>query len=286
MELESLDHCILCHGKNIGPLCEQNRYSSCTSCGHVFDNPRPPWKAIVGFYSQNDKYDDWLAEEAARDDLWQRRVKLVLKYRQSGTLLDVGAGIGQFLKYAKAHFDVSGSEISPVAIKIAQEKYGITLNQGTIDDISWGKTFDVVTLFHVLEHVPDPDDTLKRCHSLLSPGGVLILAVPNDVESILTRRNRLMRKLGFAKYQELGELGLPPLSLTGSEIHLSHFKESVLRSALETRGFDVIDSGLDPAFSASGFRKMRRLRRFHTYRAIQSVSGLNLYDTIWMVGKR
>jgi SAM-dependent methyltransferase len=283
--VEHLDACILCQSPRVEALCLQNSFFQCRTCGLVYDNPRPTWAQIVQFYSQENKYDDWLAEEKERDALWQRRLRLVRRHKPSGSLLDVGTGIGQFLNFAKAHYEVSGTEISPVAVEIAREKYGLEIRPGLLQDMKWEKRFDVITLFHVLEHVPYPAETLRLCHSLLQPGGILVIAVPNDVQSILTRRNRLMERLGFQRYRSLGKVGLPKLVLNGSEIHLSHFTSPVLRTALTQAGLEVIREGLDPYFSVAGLRKMRRFRRYYWYQSIHAVTGKNLYDTIWMVGR-
>jgi len=283
--MESLQSCILCEGAQIETLCAQNAFCRCKECGLVFDNPRPSWAEIVQFYAKEDQYDSWLAEEDARDALWKRRLRLVRKHCKNGKLLDVGSGIGQFLKHARRYFEVSGTEISPTAIEIAKTRYGIELKQGTIDEVKFDEKFDVVTLFHVLEHVPAPAETLRICRQFLKPDGILVIAVPNDVESILTRRNRFMEKRGVEKYQTLGKLGLPKLTLQGSEIHVSHFTASSLASALDRTGFEVIENSLDPCFAVSGMRKMRRYRRYYWYKAIHAATGNNLYDAIWMVAK-
>ncbi|PHS62284.1 MAG: methyltransferase [Flavobacterium sp.] len=95
----------------------------------------------------------------------------------AGTLLDIGAGTGDFLKQAKeANWKVSGVEPNEGAKKLAQEK-GINL-QETINDFN-GKTFDVITMWHVLEHVPNLEETILTIEKLLKPNGTLIIAVPN-----------------------------------------------------------------------------------------------------------
>ena len=284
--METLAECTLCRSSRIETACAQNAFCRCLDCGLYFDNPRPTWGQILEFYSQNDKYDEWLAEENGRDALWRRRLRLVRRHCSKGRLLDVGAGIGQFLHFAREYFEVAGTEISPVACRIAREKYGVDLYQGTLESLPGGATFDVVTLFHVLEHVPDPRDTLKKCFSLLNPRGVLVVAVPNDVDSILTRRNRMMERLGAEKYRVCGKLGLPRLALDGSEIHLSHFTAPVLQRALSNAGLEVVESSLDPFFSVSGMRKVRRYRRYYWYKGVHALFGSNLYDTTWMVAQR
>lgn len=284
--METLNQCGLCHSHNIKNLCEQNRFDKCVECGYIFDNPRPDWNEITEFYAKETQYDEWLAEEKARDALWKRRLKLILRDVSTGKMLDVGAGIGQFLYYAKQNFEVAGTEISPVAVRIAKDKYGIELNQGTLEDVPESAKYDVITMFHVLEHVPFPRSTLMECFKRLNPGGVLVLAVPNDVDSILTRRNRMMERRGVQKYLCLGKLGLPKLTLTGSEIHLSHFTGPVLSRALKQAGFQHVKTALDPYFAVSGTRKLRRYIRYGFYLGIDRLFGKNLYDTIWVVAKK
>lgn len=266
--------------------CAKNRFSKCQACNHLFDNPRPTWDSIAQFYSQNDKYDDWLQAEDLRQDLWQRRLKLVLSHQREGRLLDVGAGIGQFLNLAQKHFEVVGTEISTTALRIAREKYGLALIEGPLESLPAGESFDVITLFHVLEHVPFPGETLGTCFRLLKKGGLLVIAVPNDVGSFPTRRNRFMSKLGARKYRSLGKTGLPRLKLDTSEIHVSHFTAPVLAKAVEDAGLSVVENSLDPYFVAGGLKKMRRFMNYYRHRAVLGISGQNLYETIWLVARK
>lgn len=281
-----LDSCILCESSKIHALCSKNHYAECSDCGLVFDSPRPQWEDVLAFYSKQDQYDAWLTELEEREKLWARRLKRVLRHRKSGKLLDVGAGIGQFLSLAGRYFEVTGTEVSPVAVGIAKERYDVSLHLGQLEACALSETFDVITLFHVFEHVPFPGKTLAYLQSLLAPGGMLFIAVPNDVESILTRRNRWMRQLGFRQYQELGELGLPPLRLDGSEIHLSHFRASTLHRALERQGLEVVENSLDPYFAVSGLRKLRRYRRYFTHQLVQLATRHNFYETIFIVARK
>ena len=96
-------------------------------------------------------------------------------------LLDVGAGRGRFVAAAReAGYDASGLEPSARGVRAARDAYGVELRQATIDaaDIAPG-AYDVVTLWHVLEHLEDPAAVLTRVVSWLSPGGVLLVGVPN-----------------------------------------------------------------------------------------------------------
>lgn len=95
----------------------------------------------------------------------------------TGSLLDIGAGTGEFLKVAKENnWSISGIEPNEKARTIASEK-GINL-VNSIDDLS-GKQYDVVTLWHVLEHLPELEMTVQKIEAFVKPGGVLLIAVPN-----------------------------------------------------------------------------------------------------------
>jgi len=108
----------------------------------------------------------------------QKKVALINSLNNgSGTLLDIGSGTGDFLKQAKeANWKVSGVEPNEGAKKLAKTK-GVALKK-SINDYK-GKSFDVITLWHVLEHIPNLDETISTIEGLLKPNGILIIAVPN-----------------------------------------------------------------------------------------------------------
>lgn len=107
-----------------------------------------------------------------------KKLRLIASLNKgSGSLLDIGAGTGEFLKLAKQYdWNVQGVEPNEKARNFASEK-DLSLSQ-SIDELS-GSTFDVVTLWHVLEHLPDLESTISKIEAFVKPGGVLIIAVPN-----------------------------------------------------------------------------------------------------------
>jgi SAM-dependent methyltransferase len=290
MNLETLDACPLCGRGNILTIDLAANICLCEPCGYVFDNPRPTVEELVRFYSQPAKYDSWLGEESARDQLWARRLKLLLPAMKPGSVLDVGAGIGQFLHLARPHFSsVHGTEVSESAIEIARKKYGLDLRQGEIQAVDFGEQqFDNVTLFHVLEHVPNPRLVVQRCAELLAPGGILVIAVPNDVLSLRSRVRRLRASLGFRSGKNGGRLGLPKLVLDGSlaEIHLSHFTPDSLQNLVERCGFSVIANVLDPYYVATGRENWKRGGFYEVGRAVHAVLKTNIYDTILVIAQK
>jgi 2-polyprenyl-3-methyl-5-hydroxy-6-metoxy-1,4-benzoquinol methylase len=289
MDLERLDACSLCRSLNLVTVDAERYFCRCSDCGYIFDNPRPTAAEIVRFYSKPGQYHNWLEAEVARDRMWQRRLRKLRRARLSGSLLDVGSGTGQFLHHAKATFsEVLGTEVSTEAVQVARQKYDIELIATEFESTEFPGEFDVVTLFHVLEHVPDPRRTVTRCYEVLRPGGMLIIAVPNDVQSLKQRIRRFLSRIPLVKPRIGGPLALPRLTLEkiGQEVHLSHFTPTVLESFLKRLGFTDVQTTLDPYYARSGFRELRADLRYAVFSIINLVLKQNLYSTIWVQARR
>lgn len=100
-----------------------------------------------------------------------------------GRLLDVGCGGGELLeRMARAGWTVSGVEPDPQAAERARQRSGGRV-VAALEDLAGESPFDAVTLSHLIEHVPAPTDTLRRCWALVAPGGRLVVVTPN-VESL------------------------------------------------------------------------------------------------------
>ncbi|MFK5983261.1 MAG: class I SAM-dependent methyltransferase [Flavobacteriaceae bacterium] len=152
----------------------------------LITNPKPATENLFKYYESEDYISHTDSKKGIVSYLYQTVKKRALQKKValinslnngSGTLLDIGAGTGDFLKQAQeANWKVSGVEPNEGAKKLAEEK-GINL-QESINDLN-GKTFDVITMWHVLEHVPNLEETISTIEKLLNPGGTLIIAVPN-----------------------------------------------------------------------------------------------------------
>lgn len=288
--MENLLACPLCRGSEIAVTDAACRLFKCHSCELVFDNPRPTLEEIRSYYSRPGQYDGWLAKEKERESLWRRRLAMVLQYASPGSLMDVGAGIGQFLALARPHFSsVIGTEISATAALIASDKFGIEILTGTVDEIDFsGRLVQNLTMFHVLEHVPDPLALIRKAHSLLSPEGILFIAVPNEIYSLRNMARRCLNRLGVSRIRYSGKLGVPPITLDGSlaEIHLSHFSPGVLENVLAKEGFTLLESSLDPYYAENGLRLAINSFYFALCRMIHKITGRNFYETLWIVAKK
>lgn len=286
--LETLSACNVCGSVAIQQLDPECNLCRCDACGYVFDSPRPNQQEISAFYSREGKYNSWLSDAAARDALWKRRLKKLLRHHAQGNLLDVGTGIGQFLHHARTCFaEVAGTEISESAVRIARERYGLEIQQGRIEELRIPDAcFDNVTLFHVLEHVPDPAKLMRRCHQLLRPGGIVVIAVPNDVLAWGSGLKKLGKRMGLHPFQKFSSIAGIAKAGTSREIHLSHFTPVVLRRLLSGSGFEVMEEGLDPYYAASGVWKLAHGLCYALHRVIFKLSGSNRYETIWMVARK
>jgi SAM-dependent methyltransferase len=290
MRTELLHECSICYGHQLQALDPQCNITRCASCGYIFDNPRPSLEELIGFYSKPTKYDSWLQELSDRDRMWKRRLRKLKPTRKPGSLLDVGTGIGQFLDVARPLYSsVHGTEVSTAAIAIAREKYGLDVFHGTIHQLAARRScFDNITLFHVLEHVPDPRQVLSACHSLLAEEGVLVIAVPNEVASLRGFLKRVLTQLGIRK-QQRGKLGLPLIRLDGSisEVHLSHFTPRVLRYLLETTGFSVISTTLDPYYVRRTSGSWLKADLYYYFcLSVRALFRANIFDAMLLIARK
>ncbi len=241
---EILDHCPSCSSNDIKELSTRNELFSCNSCGLLFTNPRPTQDFVEANYCGGEYYKNF-----APDDnwyrMWERRVKRITKRATPGKVLDVGAGIGTSLNMLKQKkFDITGTEISTEAIDRAKELYQIDLIQGYVEDQSLeDQSCDVITMWHVFEHLPFPGRTLHFLSKKIRQGGLIFIAVPNNT----TTRLFLKPKTWFMDHNEkLEQLIEPvPYEKTFSEIHLIHYTPQSLRAILEREHFEIVEMSLD-----------------------------------------
>ena len=187
-----------------GTRCWQNHYGEyytskaefdiilCDVCGFKHAIPLPSEADLEKFYSQH----FYTAEKPAyfanyEEDLewwnltYQERYDLFEQFlspHSARRLLDIGSGPGYFLLCGKKNgWKTFGIEPSEAAVQYSR-KLGLNITQAVFsEDIAQSAgQFDVVNLSEVLEHTPNPEQILNRVNSILSPGGLLCVVVPND----------------------------------------------------------------------------------------------------------
>lgn len=160
----------------------------CEHCGLLFTHPRPDPSVIGNYYKSDEYYSHQQNKKGFIPRLYElvkkpnmnHKVRLALGKRTSGRLLDIGCGVGDFLVAVQQRgFEVVGIEPSADARAIATTRLGFEPLApdalATLPEAS----FDVITLWHVLEHIDDLKQEIAALSRLLKPDGSLIIALPN-----------------------------------------------------------------------------------------------------------
>ena len=190
----------------------------CIHCGLIYVNPRPrPEVVIESYASAQDEI--YIGASATREATFRRCVRIVETYAARGKLLDVGCAAGFFVKAAcDAGWDAMGVEPCRWLADYGLTKSGVTIIPSTLAEAHFpDESFDVVTMWDVLEHVPDPLAELREVFRILRPGGLLLVNFP-DIGTWLAR-------------------------LTGKNwwfllsVHLTYFAKDALKEMLVKAGF-------------------------------------------------
>jgi 2-polyprenyl-3-methyl-5-hydroxy-6-metoxy-1,4-benzoquinol methylase len=164
------------------------RLVRCPSCSLVWLHNPPKSEEMPYHYGADYHKTITNAGETHIDNRWRYPCKRVLEMAQSGALLDIGCGSGGLLQTLRgADWKLYGVEISPEEARRAEASSGAQVFVGEILDAPFSESsFDVITGFHVLEHVSRPNDVIAKLWNWLKPGGILYLHVPN-VEALEAR---------------------------------------------------------------------------------------------------
>lgn len=235
-------NCPICSSEKIQQFLQLKDYSisqekfnlmKCSNCTSVFTNPIPS-KETIGKYYQSENYishsntsKGLIASlyHAVRKITLNQKTKLVKKASKLkvGRLLDIGAGTGFFAKaMTNVGWEVTGLEPDETARSIAQKIHSTHLQ--SVDDFFklQSSSYDVITLWHVLEHVHDLHDYFKQFNHLLKNDGILIIAVPN------------YQSLDAKYYQNYWAAYDVPR-------HLYHFSPTSIKQLATTYQFELIE---------------------------------------------
>ena len=164
-------------------------YLRCPVCRLVMLHPVPDDSVLRSYYngSYAVKFDKYMKD--IRRGASAVLADLNRQFPKRGRLLEIGCSYGGFLREAQREgWDVTGIELSETAAQFAREQFGLKVFCGELQDQidKLGEPYDVVALFHVIEHVPDPIGFLELSRKLTTPGGILLLKTPN-VTSLIAR---------------------------------------------------------------------------------------------------
>lgn len=159
----------------------------CSTCNLRMTSPRPTEQDIGMFYKSEQYVSHSSTNKGLVNKLYhivrahaiKQKYKLVRSLSQGHRILDIGAGTGDLIAYfRKQGMDVDGIEPEPLARELAKNKHGLHLHDvGHLDHSD--ASYDVITMWHVLEHIHQPGQLLLKIKNKIRPGGALVVAVPN-----------------------------------------------------------------------------------------------------------
>jgi len=236
--MEKITHCPVCGKNNFKEFLKGKDYfltgqdytiEECIECGFKITNPRPDEVEILSYYES----PEYIAHDTGkgtfletvykfvREFTLRNKYKTVKKYSSGNDLLDIGCGTGEFLNYCKKMgYNTYGIEPNQKARQFAIDNFGLTVSDETQLDHFSMKRFNVITLWHVLEHVHQLSDRIQKIRQLLRPEGTMIIAVPN-CDSWDAKRY----------YNYWAAYDLPR--------HLYHFTKNTMRGIVEKNGFNI-----------------------------------------------
>jgi 2-polyprenyl-3-methyl-5-hydroxy-6-metoxy-1,4-benzoquinol methylase len=238
MALESVSICPICSSSSFTKFLsakdhtttgEQFEIVKCAKCDFTLTNPRPDINSI-GKYYQSEKY---ISHTGGSKSLFDKvyvfartitlgwKLKLINKHKSVGSILDYGCGTGEFLHHLKNHgWATTGIEPSENARQKAASLLKTSVSE-SIDQIK-GNEFDMITLWHVLEHIHDLNEKLLAIKSLLKQDGTIFIAVPNHEAPDAQKYGAY-----WAGYD------VPR--------HLWHFSKDTMRKLFDKTGLELID---------------------------------------------
>jgi len=238
--MELLKNCPVCGSDIFDPFISGTDYFltgekfeivKCNSCGFRFTNPRPKAEELGKYYesaeyiSHSDTRKGLFAAvyQQVRKYTLGRKLAMISNFQQKGEILDIGCATGQFLNYMSDHgWKTTGIEPDEKTRARAISEYGLQVFPEEKLNSFNKASFDVVTMWHVLEHVADLKGRMKQIKNLLKPQGTLIIAVPNS------------DAYDAKKYGEFwAGYDLPR--------HLYHFTKSDVKLLVEKFGFTIVN---------------------------------------------
>lgn len=226
--------CNSCGQAHTAPFCPENGLGlvQCENCRLVFVGMQPAPEELYALYGetyfQNDEsgvvgYSNYIRDEANIRRTANHRFNHIERFVRPGNMLDVGCAMGFFIdEAAKRGWQVEGLDVSHYAVEYVRQHFQHAAYQGSLTEMDLpAESYDLVTMWDVIEHVPDPKGYIQAAATLLRSGGILEMATP-DVGSIparLTGRRWIGYKL--------------------SEEHIYYFSAATLTRMLNDAGFDV-----------------------------------------------
>lgn len=243
----------------------QYSYVKCGNCGLIYTNPRPAYDqdfidaAYASYYqyAENIQLEDLDNINESSLKMFAKEVDHIVTYdKDRKAVLDIGSGMGTFLLAAKKYYPgkASGLDVSVKMGEFVEKNIGVKVHIQQYEDFQPIEKFSLIHMSHVLEHVPDPNLWLQHSRNLLTPGGILVINVPNKF-GLGNRMQHFFYKAGLKKQFANGwkDPSRTP----------DHLFEPTLRSMkylLKKNKFEILEhytySRKDPVSNGSLFSKL------------------------------
>ena len=234
-----LDKCPICLNKNLAKkICcidhtssnEKFIIVSCETCNFTFTNPRPKEDSLSKYY-KSDMYIshtnskrglfNWMYQTVRKFAI-EKKLDLLKSVTNVGSHLDIGCGTGEFLNACqKKGFKVTGVEPSEIARKQAIENFNLSVSEKENLEHFKDNTFNSISMWHVLEHIPTLIKTVTEIKRILNKNGKVIIAVPNH------------KSWDSAYYKEFWAAWDTP-------IHLWHFSKDTIELLFNNIGMKLV----------------------------------------------
>lgn len=278
--------CIVCKSRENKVVFREHEVDMlrCLQCGHVFSSweTNQNYEAFWGEGSIESEDQFWWDE--AHDGMHRDFCRTFIEGK-SGRLLDVGCGLGYFVKKISSHagWDAYGYEISPHAVEYARKKLGLeNVFAGRVEDSRFApESFDIITLWDVVEHIPDPEPLLAYLLTLLKPDGTLFLHTPN-----------ISAQLPKARLKKLIRGMRADLHYIEAKDHVNIYSMKSLARILERNGYgDFEFLHLTPVQSVSGSKsrllKLAKNAWFYSSAALHRLTrGAVNFDNLFVIARK
>lgn len=231
--------CPLCGGSAETALWREgaHRAVECGACGLIRVNPQPP--AAGDIYNETYYRNNYLPQANKRLAFFRDKLSVIEELRPGkGAVLDVGCGVGFFLKAAKERsWETYGLEPSAFASDHARKEFGLNVISGPLENGSFpGSTFDLATLWDVIAHMSDPAGCLRDLNRRLKKDGLLVVATPVRPRPVFRFASFLSRFITSGYYLHIPQ-------------QIFHFTPETLEKLLAGAGFRPVRSDF-PALPA------------------------------------
>lgn len=180
--------CKVCDTKEYRLLYKKEDYNImiCLQCGFCWVYPQPSDEKLEKRY--NEDYNEiWLitkdnsSVQIMKKKTFEKRLKKIQEFKNSGRILDIGCATGMFLELASEKgWESYGLDVGEYAIELAKKKFGNNIYKGTLEQAKYDNDyFDVITMFDVIEHMRNPSDSLRETNRILKKDGLLVITTPN-----------------------------------------------------------------------------------------------------------